>query len=153
MMLAASAGNAALVSFCIYTAVVFALAWLASRKRAGKSFMNEYFLGSRNLGMWAFAFTYAATSASGGSFMGFPAKIYTYGWVMALWIAGYIVVPLVAMGLISKRLNQVARKSGSITVPEMMRKRLGSPTVGQVATVLLIVQVTPILFDQIGYRR
>lgn len=79
----ATAGNAALVSFCIYTAVVFALAWLASRKRAGKSFMNEYFLGSRNLGMWAFAFTYAATSASGGSFMGFPAKIYTYGWVMA----------------------------------------------------------------------
>ena len=34
MMLAASgsvaaSGNAALVSFCIYTAVVFALAWLA----------------------------------------------------------------------------------------------------------------------------
>ncbi|MDC0143515.1 hypothetical protein OAK45_03170 [Verrucomicrobia bacterium] len=141
MMLAATeatAGNAALVSFCIYTAVVFALAWLASRKRTGKSFMNEYFLGSRNLGMWAFAFTYAATSASGGSFMGFPAKIYTYGWVMALWIAGYIIVPLVAMGLISKRLNQVARKSGSITVPEMMRKRLGSPNVGQVATVLLV---------------
>jgi Na+/pantothenate symporter len=140
-MLAASAGtgsNAALVSFCVYTLIVFALAWLAGRKREGKSFMNEYFLGSRNLGMWAFALTYAATSASGGSFMGFPAKIYTYGWVMALWIGGYIVVPLVAMGLISKRLNQVARKSGSITVPEMMRKRLGSATVGQVATVLLV---------------
>jgi sodium/pantothenate symporter len=137
-MLAEAGSNAALVSFCIYTAVVFALAWLAGRKREGKSFMNEYFLGSRNLGMWAFALTYAATSASGGSFMGFPAKIYTYGWVMALWIGGYIVVPLVAMGLISKRLNQVARKSGSITVPEMMRKRLGSATVGQVATVLLV---------------
>ena len=137
-MLAEAGSNAALVSFCIYTAAVFALAWLAGRKREGKSFMNEYFLGSRNLGLWAFALTYAATSASGGSFMGFPAKIYTYGWVMALWIGGYIVVPLVAMGLISKRLNQVARKSGSITVPEMMRKRLGSPTVGQVATVLLV---------------
>ena len=138
MMLADAAGNAALVSFCIYILGVFLLAWLASRKRESKSFMNEYFLGSRNLGLWAFALTYAATSASGGSFMGFPAKIYTYGWVMALWIGGYIVVPLVAIGLISKRLNQVARKSGSITVPEMMRKRLGSPTVGQVATVLLV---------------
>ncbi|SVB09104.1 uncharacterized protein METZ01_LOCUS161958, partial [marine metagenome] len=132
------ANNAALVSFCIYTLGVFLLAWLAGRKREGKSFMHEYFLGSRNLGLWAFALTYAATSASGGSFMGFPAKIYTYGWVMALWIGGYIVVPLVAIGLISKRLNQVARKSGSITVPEMMRKRLGSPIVGQVATVLLM---------------
>ncbi len=138
LAMAEGTGNAALVSFCVYTAGVFMLAWLASRKREGMSFMNEYFLGSRNLGLWAFAFTYAATSASGGSFMGFPAKIYTYGWVMALWIGGYIVVPLVAIGLIAKRLNQVARKSGSITVPELMRKRLGSATVGQVATVLLV---------------
>ena len=64
-MLAEAGSNAALVSFCIYTAVVFALAWLAGRKREGKSFMNEYSLGSRNLGLWAFAPTYAATSASG----------------------------------------------------------------------------------------
>ena len=138
-MLAEAGSNAALVSFCIYTAVVFALAWLAGRKREGKSFMNEYFLGSRNLGLWAFALTYAATSASGGSFMGFPALIYTHGWLLALWIGGYIVVPLVAIGLIAKRLNQVARKSGSITVPEILRKRLGSTAVGGVATVVAVV--------------
>ncbi|MBR90151.1 MAG: hypothetical protein CMO66_02620 [Verrucomicrobiales bacterium] len=137
-LLAASAGNAALVSFTIYIAIVFVLAWLASRKQESGSFMNEYFLGSRNLGLWAFAFTYAATSASGGSFMGFPSLIYTHGWVLALWIGGYIVVPLVAIGLIAKRLNQVARKSGSITVPELMRKRLGSQTVGNVGTILLV---------------
>ena len=137
-MLASTAGNAALISFALYMVVVFVLAGLANREQSGKSFLNEYFLGSRNLGMWAFAFTYAATSASGGSFMGFPSLIYTHGWVMALWIAGYIIVPLVAIGLIAKRLNQVARKSGSITVPELLRKRLGSGTVGAVATVLLV---------------
>ncbi len=137
-ILASSAGNAALISFALYMVVVFVLAGLANREQSGKSFLNEYFLGSRNLGMWAFAFTYAATSASGGSFMGFPSLIYTHGWVMALWIGGYIIVPLVAIGLIAKRLNQVARKSGSITVPELLRKRLGSDTVGTVATVLLV---------------
>ena len=104
-MLASTAGNAALISFALYMVVVFVLAGLANREQSGKSFLNEYFLGSRNLGMWAFAFTYAATSASGGSFMGFPSLIYTHGWVMALWIAGYIIVPLVAIGLIAKRLN------------------------------------------------
>jgi Na+/pantothenate symporter len=137
-ILASTAGNAALISFAVYMVFVFVLAGLANREQSGKSFLNEYFLGSRNLGMWAFAFTYAATSASGGSFMGFPSLIYTHGWVMALWIAGYIVVPLVAVGLIAKRLNQVARKSGSITVPEVLRKRLGSEMVGTVATVLLV---------------
>ena len=66
-MLASTAGNAALISFALYMVVVFMLAGLANREQSGKSFLNEYFLGSRNLGMWAFAFTYAATSASGGS--------------------------------------------------------------------------------------
>ena len=138
VMLADSASNGALISFAIYMVLVFVLAGLANRARKGKSFMSEYFLGSRNLGMWAFAFTYAATSASGGSFMGFPSLIYTHGWVLVLWLGAYVVVPLVGIGLMSKRLNQVARKSGSITVPEMMRKRLGSPAVGNVATVLLV---------------
>ena len=137
-LIASIAGNSALISFAIYMVIVFVLAGLANRQQKGRSFMNEYFLGSRNLGMWAFAFTYAATSASGGSFMGFPSLIYTHGWVLALWIGGYVVVPLVSIGLIAKRLNQVARKSGSITVPEMMRKRLGSTTVGNVGTILLI---------------
>ena len=137
-ILSSSAGSAALVSFAVYMLFVFILAGLANREQSGRPFLNEYFLGSRNLGMWAFAFTYAATSASGGSFMGFPSLIYTHGWVMALWVAGYIVVPLVAIGLIAKRLNQVARKSGSITVPEILRKRLGSDIVGTVATVLLV---------------
>ncbi|MCS5562704.1 MAG: hypothetical protein NZ728_00500, partial [Oleiphilaceae bacterium] len=137
-LIASIAGNSALISFAVYMVIVFVLAGLANRQQKGRSFMNEYFLGSRNLGMWAFAFTYAATSASGGSFMGFPSLIYTHGWVLALWIGGYVVVPLVSIGLIAKRLNQVARKSGSITVPEMMRKRLGSTTVGNVGTILLI---------------
>ena len=113
-LIASIAGNSALISFAVYMVIVFVLAGLANRQQKGRSFMNEYFLGSRNLGMWAFAFTYAATSASGGSFMGFPSLIYTHGWVLALWIGGYVVVPLVSIGLIAKRLNQVARKSGSI---------------------------------------
>ena len=37
MILVAAAGNAALVSFCVYTLGVFVLAWLASRTREGKS--------------------------------------------------------------------------------------------------------------------
>ena len=59
---ASIAGNAALVSFAVYMLFVFVLAGLANRQQSGKSFLNEYFLGSRNLGMWAFAFTYAATN-------------------------------------------------------------------------------------------
>ena len=116
--------NPALVSFGLYMVAVFALAWFASRKSAkGQSFVGEYFLGGRAFGLWAFALTFAATNASGGTFMGFPAKIYMHGWVLALWIAGFMVVPLVAMGLLGKRLNLVARKTGALTLPEVLGNR------------------------------
>ena len=53
----------AIVTFTIYLGIVFLIAILANRAGQSKSFVNEYFLGSRNIGLWAFAFTYAATSA------------------------------------------------------------------------------------------
>ena len=128
----------AIVTFTIYLGIVFLIAILANRAGQSKSFVNEYFLGSRNIGLWAFAFTYAATSASGGTFMGFPSLIYTHGWVLAWWIAGYMIVPLVALGLLAKRINQVSRLAGAITVPEVLRRRFESHSVGNLATILLL---------------
>ena len=101
--------NSALVTFAIYLLGVFFLAWLSSRVRQKKEFVGEYFLCGRSLGLWAFALTFAATSSSGGSFMGFPSLIYTHGWVLALWIASYMLVPIVGMGLLGKRVNRLAR--------------------------------------------
>ena len=132
------AANSALISFAIYIALVFVIAGLANRMQKGKSFVGEYFLGSRGIGLWAFALTYAATAASGGSFMGFPALIYTHGWSLAWWISGYMIVPLVALGLFAKRINQVGRIAGAITVPELLRRRFGNPYVGYVATALVV---------------
>jgi Na+/pantothenate symporter len=134
-----SAGsNAGLITFVLYTLGVFALAVISSRLLKRKSFLSEYFLGSRGLGMWAFALTFAATSSSGGSFMGFPSKIYTHGWILALWIASYMMVPVLTMGLLGKRLNQVARKSGAITIPDVLSNRFESVTLGGLATVLIV---------------
>lgn len=138
MLLAATSSNAALWTFVIYTLAVFVIAAFSNRLLKSKSFLSEYFLGSRGLGMWAFALTFAATSASGGTFTGFPAKIYSHGWILALWIASYMVYPLCTMGILGKRINQVARKSGSITVPDVLRDRFESPTFGLVSTSLIL---------------
>ena len=137
-MNAAGTTNTALISFGIYLLGVFFLAWLSSRVREKKEFVGEYFLGSRNLGLWAFALTFAATSASGGSFMGFPSLIYTHGWVLALWIASYMVVPIVGMGLLGKRMNRLARQSGAVTIPDIIKARFKSDAVGMIATLLIL---------------
>ena len=136
--LLAEGSNAALITFMIYTLAVFGIAALSNQLLKSKSFMSEYFLGSRGLGVWAFALTFAATSSSGGSFTGFPAKIYTHGWVLALWIGSYMVVPICTMGLIGKRLNQVARASGAITIPDVLRDRFNSARFGLLTVVLIV---------------
>ncbi len=132
------ASTSALITFMIYLVFVFALAALANRAQKDRPFVSEYFLAGRNIGLWAFALTYGATAASGGSFMGFPALIYTHGWSLAWWICGFMVCPLVALGLFAKRINQVGRIAGAITVPELLRKRFASPAVGNTATLILV---------------
>ena len=130
--------NSALLTFAIYLLGVFVLAWLSSRVRRKKEFVGEYFLGGRSLGLWAFALTFAATSSSGGSFMGFPSLVYTHGWVLALWIASYMLVPLVGMGLLGKRVNRLARQSGAVTIPDLIKARFRSDSVGMIATLLVL---------------
>jgi sodium/pantothenate symporter len=142
LLAAADSGSAVLITFLIYIMVVFFIAWASNRLLKGKNFLSEYFLGSRGLGVWAFALTLAATSSSGGSFMGFPSKIYTHGWSLGLWIGSYMVVPICVMGILGKRINQVARLSGSITVPDILRDRFRSVAFGLIAVSLIVFFMT-----------
>jgi Na+/proline symporter len=128
-----------LIAFGCYLVGVAALGVFAHRYLARGSFVKEYFLGNRGLGPWVLALTIAATAISGGTFMGFPSLIYTNGWIMALWICSYMVVPLTAMALIGKRINQVARISGSVTVPDVLRDRFQSPILGITASLLILL--------------
>ena len=140
--------SASLGAFLLYTALVLALAWLARRAGSKKSFLSEYFLGSRGLGMIALALTFGATSASAGSFAGFPSLIYAHGWVLALWIASYMIFPLCGMGILGKRLNHVARLTGAITVPDVLRERFESRALALISTVLLALLLTVYLIPQ-----
>lgn len=127
-----------LVIFLLYLVAVAALGVFAHRYVTRGSFVKEYFLGNRGLGAWVLALTVAATSISGGTFMGFPSLIYTNGWVMAMWICSYMVVPLTSMIWLGKRINQVARIGGSVTVPDVFRDRFQSPVLGIIASVLIL---------------
>ncbi len=127
-----------LLTFLLYLFGVAALGVFAHRFVKKGSFVSEYFLGNRGLGPWVLALTIAATAISGGTFMGFPSFIYTNGWVLAVWICSYMVVPLTAMVWLGKRINQVARIGGSVTVPDVFRDRFQSPTLGVTASLLLL---------------
>jgi SSS family solute:Na+ symporter/sodium/pantothenate symporter len=131
-----------LVAFGAYMVGVFVLGALAHHLLERGSFLKEYFLGDRQLGPWVLSLTYVATSVSAGSFVGFPSLIYTHGWILALWIAGYMVGGMTSKGVLAKRLNQVSRLTGAITVPDVLRERFQSKALGVTASVLLLVFLT-----------
>lgn len=136
-----------LVAFGAYMAGVFLLGALSHQLLQSGSFLKGYFLGDRQLNAWVLGLTYVATSVSAGSFVGFPSLIYRNGWVMALWIAGYMVTGLVSKGALAKRLNQVSRLSGAITVPDVLRDRFQSPLLGLLASLFLLFFL---LFNLVG---
>ena len=119
---------------------------LANRAMQSPSFMKGFFLGNRGLGSWALALT--ATVQSGGTFMGYPSLVYTHGWVVALWIAGYMVVPITGFGILGKRLAQISRKSNALTVPDIFRERFNSPMLGLLASLAILFFMSVMMIAQ-----
>jgi len=126
--------------------VMFALAviigvsgWLgvvAQRAVSKGSFLKGFFLGNRGLGVWAMALT--ATVQSGGTFMGVPSLIYTFGFIVALWIGSYMLVPLCGFSVVGKRLAHLSRRTQAVTIPDMFRNRFDSPALGLTASLVVL---------------
>lgn len=130
-------------------ALIVASVWLgtvAQRAMSRGTFLKGFFLGNRGLGAWAIALT--ATVQSGGTFMGFPSLVYSHGWIVALWIGSYMVVPITGFGIVGKRIAQISRKSGAITIPDLYRERFASPALGIVTSLLIVTFMTSMMVAQ-----
>lgn len=119
---------------------------LANRATRSSGFMQGFFLGNRGLGVWALALT--ATIQSGGTFMGFPSFVYSHGWIVALWIGSYMVVPITGFGILGKRLAQLSRRTNAITVPDLFRTRFNSPELGVACTLFILLYLSFLMFAQ-----
>lgn len=135
-----------LVALLAVMAVSVWLGTLAHRAVEGGSFLKGFFLGNRGLGVWALALT--VTVQSGGTFLGFPSLVYNHGWIVALWIASYMVVPITGFALLGKRIAQISRRTGTITVPDLLRERFHSPAVGLVSSLIIILFMSFMLVAQ-----
>src|SRR5262245_1351683 len=136
-------------TFAMLALLIGASVWLgtlAQRVVERGSFVKGFFLGNRGLGAWTLALT--ATVQSGGTFMGFPSLVYTYGWIVALWIASYMVVPITGFGVLGKRLAQLSRRTGAITVPDLFRARFNSPTLGLTASLFIMFYMSFMMVAQ-----
>jgi sodium/pantothenate symporter len=135
-------------AFAVYLLITFGLAHLAHRRRGGGGFLEDYFVAGRELGPWVLAFTWTATMASGGTFIGTPALAHTYGWPVMLWICSYMVVATVGMGVLGKRVAEIGRRTGALTFPDLLRDRFESKAIGMISGVAILILYTAYVVAQ-----
>src|SRR3954453_12956623 len=135
-----------LVALVIFTLISLGLGVVANYTKRKGTFLEKYFLGGRSLGAFAVALT--AAVMSGGTFVGFPSLVYSFGWVVGLWIASYMVAPLTILGVLGKRIGQLSRKTGAITLPDLFRERFGSPALGILTSFTVMFFLTTNLVAQ-----
>jgi len=139
-------GLSVMAALLLFIAASVWLGTLAQKAMEKKGFREGFFLGNRGLGAWTLALT--ATVQSGGTFMGFPSLVYSFGWIVALWIASYMVVPLTGFAVVGKRLAQLSRQTNAVTVPDLMRERFGDSRVGLVASLMIMFFLSFTMFAQ-----
>lgn len=131
---------AVIIPLLLFLAVIFFIGFWSNRRMQGAdSFLQEYFLGGRQLGGFVLAMTMMATYGSASSFIGGPGVAYTRGlaWVllsMAQLATGYFV--LMVLG---KKFAIVARKYKTITLIDFLRERYQSNAVVLVSAASIII--------------
>ncbi len=139
-------GYGVLAALLIFIAASVWLGTLAQKAMEKQDFMQGFFLGNRGLGAWTLALT--ATVQSGGTFMGFPSLVYSFGWIVAVWIGSYMVVPLTGFAVVGKRLAQLSRQTNAVTVPDLLRVRFDDSRVGLLASILIMLFLSFTMFAQ-----
>ncbi|MEK4229467.1 sodium/pantothenate symporter [Solibacillus sp. FSL H8-0538] len=129
-----------IIPLVIFLIAIFGIGiWANKKVRTSDSFMQEYFLGGREMGGFILAMTMMATYGSASSFIGGPGVAYNkgLGWVllaMAQLPAGYFV--LIVLG---KKFAIVARRFEAITLIDFLKKRYESNAVIIISAISIIV--------------
>lgn len=131
---------AVLVPMIVFLLIIFFIGYWASRKLSTSSnFVNDYFLGGRELGGFVLAMTMVATYGSASSFLGGPGTAYTmgFGWVllaMAQVVTGYFVLMI-----LGKKYAILARRYKAITMIDFLKSRYDSTAVVLLSAFSIIV--------------
>jgi sodium/pantothenate symporter len=129
-----------LIPVIVYLVCVYLLACYAGVKvRSSRSFLSEYFIGSRSMGGFVLAMTLVATYTSASSFIGGPGVAYRtgLGWVLL----AVIQVPTawLTLGVLGKKFAITARRVNAITINDFLRERYHSSAVVILASVSLLL--------------
>ena len=116
--------TAIITPLIVYLLLVYILAAYANRvlSKSG-NFLEEYFIGSRQMGGFVLAMTLVATYASASSFIGGPGIAYKMGlgWVLLAMIQ--LPAAWLSLSVLGKKYAIIARRINAVTINDILRAR------------------------------
>lgn len=130
-----------LLPIILYLFLMLGVAWKVNKIKNNNNvdFMEEYFIGSRNMGGFILAMTIIATYIGASSFIGGPGVAYKLGlgWVLLACIQ--TPTAFLTLGILGKRLAIISRKIGGLTITDLLRARYKNDIVVILGSVIMLV--------------
>lgn len=109
----------------LYVGVLFLIGILASRKIKG---MSDYYVGGKQMGFWAVAFSARATGESGWLLIGLTGMGAMAGYSGYWVVVGELLGVIVSWQFMAKRFKRRSDSYGSITIPDYFESHFKSTT-------------------------
>ena len=120
-------------------AAIFARKAVSQALKSGGGFMEEYYVAGRSLRAPVLAFTFLATIASAGTFIGYPGFAYQNGMTVIMTGINQIAMAFIAFSVIGKRMAQIGRRTGALTFTDVLRRRFDHPLIVGGATAAILI--------------
>ncbi|WP_163526970.1 sodium/pantothenate symporter [Halobacillus ihumii] len=132
---------AVIVPLIIFLVLIFLVGFIASGslRKSNNDFLEEYFLGGRELGGFILAMTMTATYGSASSFIGGPGVAYTEGLGWVLLAMSQVVTGYFVLMILGKKFAIMSRKYNAVTLTDYLKGRYQSKWVVLTAAVSIII--------------
>ncbi len=114
-----------LVVLGVYVAILFIIGIVASRRIKG---MSDYYVGGKQMGFWAVAFSARATGESGWLLIGLTGMGAMAGYSGYWVVAGELLGVYLSWQFMAKRFKRRSDKYNAITIPDYLQSHFKSST-------------------------
>ncbi|MGL4791552.1 MAG: sodium/pantothenate symporter, partial [Anaerotignaceae bacterium] len=135
------------VFFVILLGVGFYIQKTSADARA-ENYSKDYFIGGRSLGGFVLAMTLVATYSSVSSFLSGPGVAWARGFGWVYYASTQVVAAFLVLGVLGKKMAVIGRRTDSVTVVDVIRKRYQSNALAIVSALVIIVFFTTTMLGQ-----
>lgn len=131
---------AVITPLIVFQLIIFAIGfWSHKFVLKSNSFLEEYFLGERQMGGFILAMTMVATYGSASSFIGGPGVAYTQGLGWVLLATAQLCTGYFTLMVLGKKFAIVSRQYKAITLIDFLKERYQSKTVVWLSAAAIVI--------------